>query len=118
VGDRRFSQSDSLRGKWRGESLYASVSGYAFKIALTHLTFNDEDMTRREELGRRFSGVYVSGELVVDALKEWKLRGLGVNEMVTVMLTGGTLKMTYHPLGQLIIDLRDQYLTGNLIIKK
>jgi hypothetical protein len=34
-----------------------------------------------------------------------------------IKLTGNTLKVTYYPLDSLVIDLRDQYVTGALTLK-
>jgi hypothetical protein len=81
------------------------------------VTLNDEDVTRLEELGRRFPGAYVSGELVVDAPELVKLAAVGADRLETIAISGSTVKVRYGAIGELVGVLREQYVTGSLILK-
>jgi inner membrane protein len=81
------------------------------------VSLNDEGVERLEGLAREWPGALVSGELVVDAPEELRLAAVGVDQLETIKLTGNTLKVTYYPLDKLVVDLRDQYVTGSLIVK-
>jgi hypothetical protein len=60
------------------------------------VTLNDEDVTRLEELGRRFPGAYVSGDLVVDAPELLRLVAVVADLVATIDLVGGTVKLKYR----------------------
>jgi hypothetical protein len=81
------------------------------------IVLNDEDVTRLDALAREYPGALVSGELVVDAPELLRLAAVGADQLATINLTGNMLKITYRPLGQFVMDLRDQYVTGNLALK-
>jgi inner membrane protein len=81
------------------------------------VTLNDEDVTRLEELGRRFPGAYVSGELVVDAPELVKVAAVGADRLETIALSGNTVRVRYGAIGELVGVLREQYVTGILNLK-
>jgi hypothetical protein len=81
------------------------------------VTFNDEDVTRLEELGRRFPGAYVSGELVVDAPELVKVAAVGADRLETIALSGNAVRVRYGVICELVGVLREQYVTGSLVMK-
>jgi hypothetical protein len=91
--------------------------GEAATVQTQTIGLNDEDVTRLEALAREFPGALVSGELVVDAPELLRLAAVGADQLATISLTGNTLKVTHHPLDRLVVDLRDQYVTGSVAIK-
>jgi hypothetical protein len=81
------------------------------------ISLNDEGVERLEALAREWPGALVSGELVVDAPEELRLAAVGADQLVSIELVGGTVKLRYASIGQVVGDLRDQYVTGMLILK-
>jgi hypothetical protein len=59
----------------------------------------------------------VSGELVVDAPELLRLAAVGADQLATIELVGGTVKLKYRAIGLLVGDCREQYVTGNLVIQ-
>jgi hypothetical protein len=78
---------------------------------------NDEGVERLEALAREWPGALVSGELVVDAPELLRLAAVGVDQLATIELVGGTVKLKYRSIGLLVGDCREQYVTGNLVIQ-
>jgi hypothetical protein len=59
----------------------------------------------------------VSGELVVDAPELLRLAAVGADQLATIELVGGMVKLKYRSIGQVVADLREQYVTGSLVLK-
>jgi hypothetical protein len=91
--------------------------GEAATVQTQTIALNDEGVERLEALAREYPGALVSGELVVDAPELLRLAAVGADQLATINLTGNTLKVTHHPLNQFVMDVRDQYVTGSLIVK-
>jgi inner membrane protein len=83
--------------------------GEAATVQTQTIALNDEDVTRLEALAREYPGALVSGDLVVDAPEELKL--------AKIFLVGGTFKIRYRLIGPVVANLREQYVTGTLILK-
>jgi hypothetical protein len=65
----------------------------------------------------RKMGALVSGELVVDASELLRLAAVGADQLATIELVGGTVKLKYRAIGQVVADLREQYVTGTLAMR-
>jgi inner membrane protein len=91
--------------------------GEAATVQTQTIVLNDEGVERLEVLAREYPGALVSGELVVDAPELLKLAAVGADQLATIELVGGTVKLKYRTIGQLVADLREQYLTGTLLIR-
>jgi inner membrane protein len=91
--------------------------GEAATVQTQTIVLNDEGVERLEALAREYPGALVSGELVVDAPELLRLAVVGADQLATINLTGNTLKVTYHPLDRLVMDLREQYVTGSLSVR-
>ncbi|NJM68192.1 MAG: hypothetical protein HC851_22270, partial [Acaryochloris sp. RU_4_1] len=63
------------------------------------------------------AGALVSGELVVDAPEDLRLGAVGADQLATIELVGSTVKLKYHLLDRLVVELRDQYVTGTVVVK-
>lgn len=53
----------------------------------------------------------------MDALELLKLAAVGADQLATIELVGGTVKLKYCPIEKVVADLRDQYVTGSLVIR-
>jgi hypothetical protein len=82
------------------------------------IVLNDKGVERLEALAREYPGALVSGELVVDAPELLRLAAVGADQLATIELVGGTVKIRFRSIGQVMADLREQYVTGNLAIKR
>ncbi|NJR70027.1 MAG: metal-dependent hydrolase [Synechococcales cyanobacterium CRU_2_2] len=91
--------------------------GEAATVRTQTISLNDEGVERLEALAREFPGALVSGELVVDAPEELRLAAVGVDQLATIELVGGTVKLKYRAIGLLVADLREQYVTGSLSLQ-
>ncbi len=91
--------------------------GEAATVQTQTISLNDEGVERLEALAREYPGALVSGELVVDAPELLRLAAVGADQLATIELVGGTMKVKYRSIGQLVADLREQYVTGSLVIR-
>jgi hypothetical protein len=92
--------------------------GEAATVQTQTIALNDEDVTRLEWLAREWPGALVSGELVVDAPELLRLAAVGADQLATIELVGGTVKVKYRAIGLVVADLREQYVTGSLAIRR
>jgi inner membrane protein len=91
--------------------------GEAATMQTQTIALNDEGVERLEALAREYPGALVSGELVVDAPELLRLAAVGADQLATIELVGGTVKIKYRAIGLLVADLREQYVTGSLTVK-
>jgi hypothetical protein len=86
--------------------------GEAATVQTQTISLNDEDVTRLDALAREFPGA-----LVVDAPELLRLAAVGADQLATIELVGGTVKLKYRSIGLLVGDLREQYVTGSLTVR-
>jgi hypothetical protein len=85
--------------------------GEAATVQTQTISLNDEDVTRLEALAREYPGA-----LVVDAPELLRLAAVGADQLATIELVGGTVKIWFRAIGLLVGDLREQYVTGSLLL--
>ncbi len=90
--------------------------GEAVTVRTQTISLNDEGMKRLAAVAREFPGL-VSGELVVDAPELLRLAAVGADQLATIELVGGTVKIRFRAIGQVVGDLREQYVTGSLVLR-
>jgi inner membrane protein len=91
--------------------------GEAATVRTETIVLNDEGVERLEALARDWPGALVSGDLVVDAPELLRLAAVGPDQLATIELVGGTVKVRYGAIGPVVGFLREQYMTGTITLR-
>lgn len=97
----------------------STAAGATATTQTVTVTFSDEEpIAKLQQLMSSYpnSLIYLTGSIVVDLPEEVKLT-IQPNQFQTASLAGSTLNLTYHPIDQALLQLRDQYVVGALSVK-
>ena len=101
-------------------SKLSSVLGEKATTTSKTLTFDDENPVpalRKLQVSYPNAAIYLSGAIGVDAPEDLELGSVNPSALQTLSVAGGNVTMNYHPLGVVIVQLADQYVTGTVGVK-
>lgn len=97
----------------------ATAIGTAATTQTVSLSFSDElGLAKLQQIQASYpnAALYLSGSVAVDLPEEIRLP-VEPNQFPTAQLAGSTLTFSYQPLDQALLQLREQYLVGTLMVK-
>ncbi|MBW4523351.1 MAG: metal-dependent hydrolase [Scytolyngbya sp. HA4215-MV1] len=98
---------------------FSASAGAAATTQSYSLSFNDEEVAPKlQEVAAAVPGalMLVTGQLVIDA-PESVQAAIAPNQLQTLGLSGNTVTMVVHPMELALVQLRDQYGVGTLMVR-